>query len=248
MNKRLCLFLSLAGLLGVSHANSSDEVTLLYVEHPAFHSDKQHDGNIEGLIANPVKQAFLQAGVTYKWQEIPVARQYQILQDSQESACIVGAVKIAEREKVGQFSHPIYQSRPIIALSRADNQAMTDGGKLEDTLRNPKLVMLAKQGYSFGKFVDDSIARFKPKTEPTSAGMPSMMNMLLYKRADYFFMAEDAFGPLTSSPGYEPAQFKLSHFSDMPAGNMRYLWCTRKVPEATLKKLNIELDKLFRKG
>jgi hypothetical protein len=33
------------------------------------------------------------------------------------------------------------------------------------------------------------------------------------------------------------------HFSDEVPGEARYLWCTRLVPDATIDRLNEELDK-----
>ncbi|MFZ6645732.1 transporter substrate-binding domain-containing protein [Undibacterium sp. TJN25] len=248
MHKQKCLLLAMAGLLDTAQAAGTADITLLYVEHPAFHFDKHNNGKMEGLIAVPVTQAFQQAGVSYKWQQIPLARQYQILQDSQESACIVGALKNPEREKVGKFSHPIYLARPVVALTRADNAAMTDGRKLEETLRQPQLTMLSKVGYSFGKFVDDSVARYQPRTETTSAELPNMLNMLMARRGDYFFMSEDAYAALVAASSFRPEQFKLVHFSDMTKGNLRYLWCSKIVPNELLDKLNPEIDKLFRKG
>ncbi|WP_394782314.1 substrate-binding periplasmic protein [Undibacterium sp.] len=249
MHKRSCLSLTLAlaGVLNAAHASGVD-VTLLYVSHPAFHIDKHNTGKMEGIIAELVTQAFQQAGISYKWQQIPLARQHQILQESEESACIVGALKNPEREKAGKFSHPFYQGRPVVAMTRADNAAMEDNRKLEDTLRQPQLTILSKVGYSFGKFVDDSVARYQPRTEATSAELPIMLNMLMARRGDYFFMSEDAYAALVAASSFRPEQFKLVHFSDITKGNLRYMWCSRKVPDSLINKLNVEIDKLFKKG
>jgi hypothetical protein len=232
-------------------AHAADEITLLYIEHPAYHTAHKSplgSSEVSGIVADPVKLAFQRAGISYRWREIPVARQMYIVRETEEQACIVGSLKNPDREKTGKFSHPVYQGKPIVAISRADNQAMHDGVPLAETLGNPQLTLLSKVGYSFGPFVDGSVERIKPHLEATSAELPSMLNMLLHHRADYFFMAEDAFVGLVTGSGYTPEQFKLSHFTDMPHGNLRYLWCSKSVPDAWLERFNAQIDKLFIKA
>jgi polar amino acid transport system substrate-binding protein len=244
-------FLAAWSLIFTLPCRADGDLTLLYIEHPAYHTAHGAaggNGDVSGIVADPVKLALKRAGIDYHWREIPIARQRYIVGETEEQACIVGALKNPEREKTGKFSHPIYQGKPIVAVSRADNAAMRDGAPLAATLSNSHLTLLSKIGYSFGPFVDGSVDQLKPKVETTTAELPNMLKMLLVNRADYFFMSEDAYDGLVRGSGFELRQFKLSHFSDMPAGNLRYLWCSNSVPENWLARFNTQIDKLFVKA
>ena len=226
------LFLQCFSTLGMAQA-----LDLLYNRHDAYHAMAE-TGKMEGLLVNPVEQAMRDAGVTFQWLEVPVGRQRLILTTGQQAACVVGALKTPERELIGRFTLPFYQALPIVALGLADNALLISDRRLAETLENPKLTLLAKSGYTFGSFVTDSIREAGPKTLTTSAEIPNMVKMLSHRRADYFFAAEDAIAPMLRKLEFQPELFKITRFSDMPPGNLRYLWCTHKVPERTIKALN----------
>ena len=215
----------------------AQQLELLYNRHAAYHS-ADANGQVHGLLVDRINLALQSTAIHAVWREVPVARQREELRGNEQAACVVGALKTPDRVGLGKFSAPFYRALPIIAVSRADNPRMVSGRPLRVTLEDPQLTLLAKDGYTFGAFVTAQIERSRPKTMRTLTEVPNMVAMLGGKRADYMFMAEDAFAPLVHSLGYPPGRFKITRFSDMPEGNERYLWCSLRVPDAMLAQLN----------
>jgi hypothetical protein len=228
-------------------AQAPQPLTLMYNRHAAYH-EQSPNGQVEGLLATPVAGALARAHVAFRWQEIPVARQRAILEGNLEPACVLGALKTPERERIGKFSHPLYQAQPIVALSLANNPLLNNGRTLQHTLRQPQIRLLAKEGYTFGSYVTAALAQNPVQTVSTNTEVPNMVGMLVHQRADFFFLAEDAFPPLIQKSGYKPELFKITRFTDMPAGNPRYLWCTEQVPDAMLSRLNADFDRLYQQS
>ncbi|MES2151793.1 MAG: transporter substrate-binding domain-containing protein [Pseudomonadota bacterium] len=235
-----------ACLLALAPARAgAQELVLLYNRHAAYH-ELAADGSVDGLIAAPLAAALRRAQVPFRWREAPVARQRSILHENQETVCVVGALKTAERAQAGKFTEPLYRALPVVALSLASNRRMVGQRPLRQTLDDPRLTLLAKDGYTFGPYVTEAIAASGARVMRTQTEIPNMVAMLLHGRADYFFMAEDAFAPLILKSGYRLGQFKITRFSDMPPGNERYLWCSARVPDGLIARINHEFEKLAR--
>ena len=215
----------------------AQQLELLYNPHAAYHYAAAN-GQVQGLLVDRINAALQSTDIQVVWREVPVARQRDELRRNERAACVVGALKTPERVGLGKFSAPFYRAMPIVAISLADNPRMVSGRPLRQTLEDPQLTLLAKDGYTFGAYVTAEVERSRPKTMRTLTEIPNMVAMLGGKRADYMFMAEDAFAPLVRSLGYPPGRFKITHFSDMPEGNDRYLWCSQQVPDAMLAQLN----------
>ncbi|MFN2356348.1 MAG: hypothetical protein ABR534_01245 [Desulfotignum sp.] len=97
---------------------------------------------VYGLCVDPVKKAFLAADIPVTWVKTPAVRQLEVLQYDGKNTGIIGWFKNPEREKIAVYSHYIYQDKPTIALTRADNQRMVSGRSLEETVKKPDLVLL----------------------------------------------------------------------------------------------------------
>jgi len=215
----------------------AQQLELLYNRHAAYHS-VDASGRVQGLLVDRINTALQATDIHAVWREVPVARQREELRRNAQAACVVGALKTPDRLDLGKFSAPFYRALPIVAISLADNRRMVSGRPLRRTLEDPQLTLLAKEGYTFGAYVTAQLERSRPKTMRTLTEVPNMVAMLGGKRADYMFMAEDAFAPLVRSLGYPPGRFKITRFSDMSEGNERYLWCSQRVPDAMLAQLN----------
>jgi polar amino acid transport system substrate-binding protein len=222
----------------------AQDVVLAYNRHAAYH-DMAPDGSMTGAMAGPLETAFRDAHVSFAWRQVPLARQREMLRQNAEQVCVVGALKLPERETLGKFSHPFYRGLPVVAMGLSGNARLVSGARLRDTLDNPRLVLLAKSGYSFGPVVAEALARSRPRVVDTNTDIQNMVTMLVAHRADYLFMAEDAFVPLVRASGFQPGQFKIAHFSDVRGGNTRHLWCSARVSEELLARLNRQFDRLF---
>ena len=193
---------------------------------------------VHGLIADRVNWVFKDAGINYIWRKAPAKRQLEIVRNNEQQACAVGWFKTPARQAYGNFTLPIYIDSPTMAIARADNDQIRSGDSLARTLSNRRLRLLRKDGYSYGRFIDDGIKEHVPREMVTTAENLSMIKMIHTHRADYFFISKEEAGDLILCSGLPEKDFKTVDFEDMPQGNKRYLICSRKIEEMTLLRLN----------
>jgi len=217
-------------------APPDDTILVYYHERRPYYVTTSNQ--VHGLIADRVNWVFREAGIPYIWRKTPAKRQLEVIRANEQCACAVGWFKTPARETFGRFSLPIYIDNPIMVLARADNDQIRSGGTLAETLTNRRLRLLRKDGYAFGAFVDDSLKRHGPREVITTAENLGMIKMIHTHRADYFFTSQEEAEDLILCSGLPGQDFKAVHFSDMPAGNKRYLICSRKIDEMTLLRLN----------
>ncbi len=218
-----------------------DAITMHYHERPPYYTTGSL--GVSGLCIDPAKLAFEKAGIPFQWQKTPAKRQLDIIKANRSRDCLLGWFKNSEREKFAKYSVSIYQDKPLMALARADNKKMASGRTLEGILSNPGLILLKKNGYSYGRFVDGKVIELHSKQVVTNAENVGMLKMIHSKRADYFFISEEEAEMLISSSGLPKTDFKYIRFSDMPEGNKRYLLFSKKVEDQVIEKINAAIMK-----
>jgi len=72
----------------------------------------------------------------------------------------------------------------------------------------------------------------------TTSDNRGMLQMIELQRADYCFMSEEEAYDLLRYTGFRLSDYKLVHFSDVPEGNLRYIICSKKVPETTIARID----------
>jgi hypothetical protein len=222
-------------------ASPDDTIVVYYHERRPYYVSTPNQ--VHGLIADRVNWVFKEAGIPYVWRKTPAKRQLEVIRDDAERACAVGWFKTPAREAYGRFTLPIYIDNPTMALARADNDQIRSGGALAQTLTNRRLRLLRKDGYSFGTYIDERLERHTPREVVTTAENMSMIKMIHTHRADYFFISREEAEDLILCSGLPGKDFKFIQFSDMPAGNKRYLICSRQIDEMTLLRLNRAIKK-----
>lgn len=193
---------------------------------------------VEGLTASPAAIAFEKAGIPFHWQLTPSNRQLDIVQNNTGKDCLLGWFKNPEREAFAKFTLPLYQDKPMGALSRADNTKIPDNPSVDGMLTDPNLILLVKDRYSYGSFLDEKIAEYAPNTETTTDENTNMLQIVHLQRADYFFIAPEEASSLISAAGFTEEDFKFIEFADMPLGNSRYIMCSFQVEDAVIEQLN----------
>ena len=220
----------------MSEMKAGDAIALHYFERvPYMHAT---DGVVVGLVADPAQEAFERAGVPFYWRETPPKRQLYIIHQNTGRDCLVGWFKNAERERIGKFTLPIYQDEPTVALARSDDERLVSGGKVEDLLADRDLVLLVKDGFSYGRFLDGLIASLSPRRITTTVGNVEMLKMIQAGRADYLFVAPEEAETLIMTAGFAARNFQIIRFSDMPPGEKRYIWCSRQVEDEIIARLD----------
>jgi polar amino acid transport system substrate-binding protein len=222
-----------------------DPITVHYNERVPY---QQTTGSgVVGLTAEPVTWAFNKASLKFVWKKMSSKRQMKLLQDNQGCDCMVGWFKLPERLLFAKYSHAIYQDQPPMAIARADNEMLYNDMSVVDVLSNRSLKLLLKDGYSYGAFLDKKIAQYHPSVVKTTGENVNMLKMIHRKHADYFFIAPEESTSLIKLSGLPIEDFKSLTFLGMPAGEKRYLLCSRRVDDAIMDKLNRAIDAYMNK-
>lgn len=241
------LFLLIAAWLFmpvILSAESFKEVIVLYHNRPPY-TFLSSDGSIQGILAEPIRSSFDAAGIKFQWQQVPPKRQLLYIKSNKDRYCGTGWFKNPEREKFARFSRYIYQDKPMIAVVLAENDMINSNMTIESVFKDQRLHLLRKDGYSYGAFIDEKLKVLKPRQYQTSVNNLQMIQMLLNRRGDYFFMSHEEAVSLISTTGSSGERFKEVTFMDSPPGNKRYLLCSKKVEPRLIIKINKELDKLL---
>lgn len=211
-------------------------ITLHYHERSPYYTTTEN--GVNGLIASIVSKAFNKAGIPFEWKKTPSNRQLKIIQDNLGFDGIIGWFKNPEREQFGKFSHYIYQDKPFIAITKADNSSLFNNMTVDSVLSNQNLILEVKDGYSYGAFLDEKIKKMEPVIDRTTSENIQMLNKIQSERADYFFIAPEEAESLIELSGLPVENFKYINFSDMPKGEKRYIIFSRNIKDDLIVKLN----------
>ena len=214
------------------------ELTLHYFERFPYMYQPEAEDEVSGLTASRAARLFQAADIPFHWQDTPPKRQLYLLEKDEGRDCLLGWFKNSEREELGAFTLPIYQDQPYVALTRADNDRLVSGRVISQTLSSRDLILLEREGFSYGQFLDTQLAEYEPNYITTTVGLVDMLRMVVAGRADYFFIApEEAQGLFELGP-FSSEDFKLVNFTDMPSGEKRYIWCSFSVEDSILDRLD----------
>ena len=242
MNITLRISLLLAVLFAPLAASAEDRLKLLYEDRPPYYVT-ENDGKVRGLAIDPVAAALAKAGIGPVWRVTSAKRQITAIQANREPVCSPGWFKKPEREAFAKFSDPIYQDRPQVIVTRTDNAPRINHGTLEKLLQDPNLTMGVKLGYSYGQFIDGLIERLEPVTMRSSQDTGGLIRMLVGRRFDYMLAAPEEFSSLVERLGIAGKDIVSITLSDIPAGNRRYLMCSKQVSGEWLARFNAALAK-----
>lgn len=229
---------ALAGfaLLRAASAHADADFVLYYHERPPY-SFKQADGGVGGFLADIADQAMKAAGIAYRWEDLPSARQLEVIKRNDGQACGLGWFKRPDREAFAKFTLPIYHDPPTIVVARADDARFSGTPTLDALFRDKSLLLLTKTGYSYGAEIDAKIESEKPKLRRDPSDNRAMLVMVGRKRVDYMIMAEEEARDLLDDPDLKQS-VAIYHLGDAPPGELRYLMCSRSVPDDVIARIN----------
>ncbi len=235
----------LLGLLGLAAATGSvadvvgetePALTLHYQERPPY-SSRGPDGRPDGLLVVPLVRAFDRAGIRLHWTMTPSQRQMTMIQSNVGMDCGVGWYRTAEREALGRFSRPIYRDRPYIALVRGDSPLRGDRS-VASLLADPALQLLVKDGYSYGAEIDPLLAVHKNALHLTSAESAQMASMIAAGRAGWMILAPEEAQMLLKNWTGPAGALRQIALPGLGNGPMRHLYCSRRVPEGLMSRID----------
>jgi uncharacterized protein (TIGR02285 family) len=237
---RILLAAVLALVAFTGGAWAEDELVIYYHQRAPY-SARQADGSVRGITADIVAKAMAAAGIPFRWEESPSARQMDVLQYDRVPACGLGWFKRPEREAFAKFSAAIYRDLPTIVLARAKDTRFAGMPSLDALFANKALTLLTKTGYSYGAVIDAKILAQKPKARADASDNRIMLGMVSRERVDYMIMAEEEAKDLLSQAEFADAGLAIYHLADPPEGEFRYLMCSKSVPDALITRINAAL-------
>jgi polar amino acid transport system substrate-binding protein len=231
------LSLSLAAFAA---AAAEPELTILFHVRPPY-SELGAPAGVKGLLVAPVVRAMDQAQISAHWIEMPPARQTEEIRRAHEPVCGLGWFKRPEREDFAFFVGPIYEDRPSVVVARKDDPRFKPPATLQQIFSDPGAKLIIKTGYSYGPVVDAWLQRQQPDTEESAGSNEAILNMIANNRRDYTIMAAEEADYLLARNA--PLGFALQavELSDAPAGEQRYLMCSKATPADAIAALNAAL-------
>lgn len=222
-------------------ALSSGQVTLHFNERPPYTFVK--DGHLSGIIGTRVEAAFTAANIPYTLALTPTARQLLIIKANTGLDCSAsGWFRNEERERLGRFSAPVYRDKARVALTNARSAKIRDGDTIESVLGNKAINLLVKQGYSYGKFFDELIQKLQPARTSVTVENVAMVKMIAAGRADLMLVSQEEADGLIGAADISPEDIRVIHFANAPAGEDRYIFCSKRVPDEMIDRLNSAIE------
>jgi uncharacterized protein (TIGR02285 family) len=218
-------------------ARAEDDLVIYYHQRAPY-SVKQADGSVKGITADIVTQTMSVAGVPYRWEELPSARQMEVLKRGEGKACGLGWFKRPEREEFAKFSMAIYHDLPTIVVAREKDQRFAGTPSIDALFADKTLTLLTKTGYSYGGVIDKKITEQKPKARADASDNRIMLGMVSRERVDYMIMAEEEAKDMLSQADFTASGLAIFHLADPPAGEYRYLMCSKSVPDEVIGRIN----------
>lgn len=241
MNSRSVFVLALFIWTGVSGAAQAEDLIVYFHDRPPY-SWRDSTGNMKGVVAEPAERALQSAGIAFKWELLPSARQMEVIKGNELGACGLGWFKRPEREAFARFSAPIYHDKRMIIIARSNDGRFLDQPQILTLFARKDLTLLTKVGYSYGSYVDAQLKSLAPMREETSTDNFHMLDMIALGRADYMLMSSEEAEYLLRE--HSPAVESLRDYPllDAPEGEARYLMCTPRVPQSLIDRFNAALS------
>lgn len=215
----------------------AEAVVIHYHRRPPFYMND--GGRVHGLVIDPIARAFREAGIPHIWRETPAKRLLEIIAAGEDLSCGAGWFKTPEREVFARYTLPIYRDKPFVAVFRAGEDILPEGPLLLDQLlKEWRLTLLVKEGYSYGPFIDGRMQALSPRQIRTTADNRDILRMIGHYRADYTFLSEEEAADLLSSPEVGGDRFTVVRLADVPGGGERHIMCSKKVGEGTIARLD----------
>ena len=220
----------------------SKEIALYYFNRPPYYFTGKNN-TPKGLLLKPVLKQLANAPINIVAKEIPSDAVLGRLRANKGRECGIGWFKNPDREKFARFTNAIYTNKPLVILTTLKKKdSFQDLKTLEEIFRSA-LVWGHVENYSYGEYVDNMVAKAKPK-KAASNDQKHMIKMMVGGRFDYMLIAPEESEVFISNSGFDKNDFFLFSPDGMPHGNSRYILCSRKVEESEIAVLNKFLRKI----
>ncbi|MEN3029762.1 transporter substrate-binding domain-containing protein [Chromobacterium amazonense] len=240
LKSAVAIFLIL--IISINSYASPAPLYLYYYDRPPFHFTTS-DGSVSGSVANITEEILNKASIPYVWKQVPAVRILNILSQGGDNSCSPGWYKTSEREKLYNFSFPIYEGKPLVAVTRADFRVpeVTTAVKIFSI---PGINIVYKKGMVTGGYLDGILSKMPTNqihiVTLEEAGKLKMiqaghfdLTLLTEEEADYYKNNSELF-----------VNLKIIQMTDVPGGDKRFILCNKAVPAAIMEKINATIKRL----
>jgi len=236
---RPAVFVTILMLLTAFPARS-EPIEFYYPERPPY--SYTQDGKAAGLLIELSRSILLKAGIEATFTEMPAPRIFAELQRDDVQCCLVGALKVPGRESYGVFSRPIFEDRPLVALSLAKHRKLFEGKhSFADLAADPQLTLGLVSSWSYGEHVDGVIRN--QNVQVTRIPSPAQQGiMLATERFRYTLVRESEVDEIIRLSGRQKKDFLVMPLADLSERRERFIFCGKGVPGDVIERLNAAID------
>lgn len=198
------------------------------------------NGVAKGFLLERTRRVLGRAGVEAEFREMPPKRIFLEIEKNEQAICSFGWYKIPEREKYARFSAPLHQDRPhaVLAGSRSAD-AVRRHTTFKGLMSDRALVLAGADGVSYGAELDAMIKTFPGTVDLTLQSPLQVAKKLAAQRADFMLIDQDDYDFLTASNAdFRGDSLVRIDYPDMPPGLKRYILCSQRVGDDTMRRIN----------
>ncbi|MEC5397975.1 transporter substrate-binding domain-containing protein [Uliginosibacterium sp. H1] len=217
-------------------AHAADPLVMLYDPRPPL-LDVQ-DGKLVGEMGVRAQRALAASGLRYQLKPAPVQRQLSMIEHGTVPVCAVGRVHNEERARIGVFSSPFFVSRRYVALVRDGFRKEERAPRLLDWAAAPEARWGVKSGFHYSDYVRRQLRIARAHVLGFSRDNEDFVALLGAGRIDFVLMHEDEAELSLRGLPAPVTDVRIVQLADLAEGEMRYFYCNRHVPPATLQQIN----------
>ncbi|MEC5387444.1 transporter substrate-binding domain-containing protein [Uliginosibacterium sp. H3] len=227
-----CLSILLLAITTTAHPAAAEQAALLMLfdVRPPFVS---FDGKaLQGSIGARAQAVLEKSGVAFELREVPVARQLLMVQQNLSPACAVARLKNVERLRLGVFSLPFAESSPYVAVQRKD-QKLPEPASLSNWASHRGLRWGVQSGLYYSDYVQGVLGSAQAEIARFSAPHLHFAKLLAARRIDFVIVQEDEAQEMIKAQA-----LRAQKLDDLVHGEQRFFYCSKSVPEASLRAIN----------
>lgn len=238
-------------VLGVSQvALAAEPLTITYIEKPPYYYTDER-GLPAGFLLQRVRQALAKGGLSAIYVQRPARRALEEVKVNAYPVCSIGWFMNDERRGFARFSRPVHQDKAVVFASLPEHLSRWKTiAHVSDLLTRPAPPRVGVvDGFVYGEPLD---GLFKGMGEAVdhSSDVLQALRKLQFQRVDLVPLSPEELeyyqrilrtSPQPGAPKLELAQL---NFPDLPPGMLRYLMCSKQVPDTVMHQLDNALPPL----
>ena len=228
------------GLLATIPAHAGKVPLLVtYIDKPPYYYQPGAATPPTGFLLNYVVRVLDQAGIAAHYELRPAVRALAEIEHASSPLCSVGWFKTAERERYGNYSAPLYRDPPMMLVTRPESlRKLKPFASAASLVNDPTLQPGTVAGFTYGAYLDGLLRGRSARIDASAQTLQQNLAKVIFGRVDYIFMDQAELHYWSRQPGLQGHPVASLSLPDLPAGNLRYLLCSKQVDDATLQRIN----------